>query len=81
MRRLEYEAAFRAAEAPLLQDLARAGVGDGQNRGLLLDASRRSRRPEAMTALESLRDDPELSREVAVILRRKGRSRGRESRH
>ena len=47
----------------------------GENRALVLDGLRRSKRPEAMSALENLRHGPELLREISVILRRKLRSR------
>ena len=66
-----------AADDSVLEDLIELVLErrHGENRGLLLDALRRSKRPEAMSALENLRHDPELSREIAVILRRKLRSR------
>jgi hypothetical protein len=71
-------AAIAAASANEVLEDVLALVRDrrhGESRGLLLGALRRSRDPRAAAALVELADDPDLTKEIQYILRRRNRAK------
>jgi hypothetical protein len=71
-------AAIAAASANEVLEDVLALVRDrrhGESRVLLLSALRRSRDPRAAAALVELADDPDLTKEIQFILRRRNRAR------